>query len=285
MDTPLRKADLFALSEWTRIKKQYYGQLTFAKSGEMVEEYGVREHRLHERIPFLEEFWRCHVAPATNRPDDTFLSDGIDPVISLIAERSYEVFCNVVDAMDELASVRKGPPVPPRYRSYLNVLRFSGDALQLFSGLVFVIQGSKPYQGNGLATILGNGFKVFDTGEWKSEWNPEREKAIWYRNMLVHHGRPWFFFQAQQEYKSAPFILRAEQCMPDPQTYPKTHPTWEAQMKMFKSDPSRFTTLHEACEETVDLTTRWLNRAYQRVVEKLEPLLDNPNYRKLWGWP
>jgi len=42
------------------------------------------------------------VAPATNRPEDTYFSDAIDPVISRMAERSYEVYCNIVDAMDEL---------------------------------------------------------------------------------------------------------------------------------------------------------------------------------------
>jgi hypothetical protein len=86
-------------------------------------------HKLNDRLSNVQEFWRYHIAPATNRPEGTRLSDNIRGITSRLAERSYEIYCNVSDALDELAEIKKGLK-PPRYRSCLNVLRFSGDALR-----------------------------------------------------------------------------------------------------------------------------------------------------------
>jgi hypothetical protein len=57
---------------------------------EAVEEYGVRQHALHKRLPHLQTFWRRHVAPATNRPFNTHLAAGVAEVATRIAWRSYD---------------------------------------------------------------------------------------------------------------------------------------------------------------------------------------------------
>jgi hypothetical protein len=126
--------ELAALPDWAALKAAYHHLRLDSEPAEDVEKYAVRQHKLNERLPNLEVFWRLHIAPATNRPVDTHLRDGITPVVSRMAERSYEIFCNVSDALDELAIVERELS-PPRYRSCLNVLRFTGDALMLFDSL------------------------------------------------------------------------------------------------------------------------------------------------------
>lgn len=64
--------------------------------------------------------------------------------------------------------------------------------------------------------------------------------------------------------------------------------TWLKQIrarKQFEQHPSRFIALSEASKDTIDDTVEWLNKGYERTVSKMEPLLDDPKYRKRWGWP
>lgn len=114
------KEELFAIKRWTDLYSNFYGNLTFIEHGDPAEKFGAESHDLDTKVPWLQEFWRCHVAPATNRPGDMRLSPQVNKAISLIAERSYEVYCNLLDAHDELAS--KDRLKPPRYRPCLNVL-------------------------------------------------------------------------------------------------------------------------------------------------------------------
>ena len=190
-----QRTKLISISDWNSLKT-VYRRLSFdSPPCEHVEAYGIKTHGLNQKLQNVEEFWRFRVAPATNRPDNTYLLDDVHPVISRIAERSYETFCNISDALDELTIASDGGAKPPRYRPCLNVLRCAGDALQLFNELIRAIgrkEGSQDATGrpSSLTKILGIDAVLFP--DWETGgWEARRRTAIAYRNMLVHHGRPF----------------------------------------------------------------------------------------------
>ncbi|MGH7886381.1 MAG: hypothetical protein ACREPG_00825 [Candidatus Binatia bacterium] len=299
IDLPSRQ-EVLNLQDWNSLKRAYLHLNFTSEPFERVEEYGASVHKLNERLSNVQEFWRYHIAPATNRPEGTHLSDNIRGVTSRLAERSYEIYCNVSDALDELAEIKKGLK-PPRYRSCLNVLRFSGDALLLFDSLIDII-GVKT-KGQDLANQLTlsklfseNSEKIikiilFPDWYYGENWNAKREQAIAYRNMLVHHGRPWLHF-TKGEYTSPPYILRAEHCRLDISKHEdkKEFLTWGKQIQMFRDANHRdkFIRLDRACKHTCDFTILWLNAAYGRIVKTLDKILtERPQrfqrYRKQWG--
>jgi hypothetical protein len=285
---------LAAISEWKSLKT-VYGRLRFdSPPYERVEADGIEKHNLNEKLPYVQEFWRFHIAPATNRPDNIYLRDGSHPVMSRMAERSYEIYCNISDALDELEIVKTGGAIPPRYRPCLNVLRCAGDALQLFNELVHVVgkkdssQDTSTNKPSSLTKILGAETVLFPN--WEREgWGDRRRTAIAYRNMLVHHGRPWLNFEGD-DYVGTPYVLASEHCVH--RRYRKSFETWTRQRSMFQDPKERnkFVSIFDACSEACDLTISFLNDGYRQIVEKLDALLvQNPSkfreYRRLWGWP
>jgi len=289
-----QRTKLISISDWNSLKT-VYRRLSFdSPPCEHVEAYGIKTHGLNQKLPNVEEFWRFRVAPATNRPDNTYLLDDVHPVISRIAERSYETFCNISDALDELTIASDGGAKPPRYRPCLNVLRCAGDALQLFNELIRAIgrkEGSQDATGrpSSLTKILGIDAVLFP--DWETGgWEARRRTAIAYRNMLVHHGRPWLNFEGD-DFLGTPYVLASQYCIH--RRYTKSFETWSRQRRMFQ-DPNerknKFVSLFDACREACDLTISFINDGYGQIVGKLDSLLlQNPNkfgeYRRLWGWP
>jgi hypothetical protein len=284
---------LAALPDWDALKAAYQDLRFDSEPAENVEKYAVERHELNKHLPNLEVFWRFHIAPATNRPVDTHLRDGISPVVSRMAERSYEIFCNVSDALDELAIVKSGLS-PPRYRPCLNVMRFTGDALMLFDGLIDninTLNRKRKVNEPSVARHLGQTIDLFEDWYFGShDWQKRREAVVTHRNMLVHHGRPWLHFLPNDD--TIPYILRADDCRADVSRRDDETEflTWERQIRKFKAENQRgkFITLPEACEEVVDRTIGWLNDAYGRVVERLDQTLSKEpaafiKYRSLWG--
>lgn len=287
------RAKLAALSDWNSVQR-VYRRLSFdTPPYERVEAYGIETHKLDQRLPNLQEFWRFHVAPATNRPDNTYLLDDVHPVISRMAERSYEVYCNISDALDELEIVRGGGAKSPRYRPCLNVLRCAGDALQLFNELVCVIgrkestQESINNRPSSLTKILGAETVLFP--DWGTGgWQDRRRAAVAYRNMLVHHGRPWLNFEGE-DFVGIPYVLASQYCAH--RRYTKSFETWARQRRMFQ-DPNekhKFVSLFDACSDACDLSISFINDGYGQIIEKLDSLLgQNPSkfreYRRLWSW-
>jgi hypothetical protein len=127
-DLPSRP-ELFQIPDWFTLKQRYQRLKFNDPKFERVEEYAVRQHKLDQKLPNLENFWRFHIAPATLRPLDTVFAPNVRQVTSRMAERSYEIFCNISDALDELHLISTEGPKPPRYRSCLNILRSIGERL------------------------------------------------------------------------------------------------------------------------------------------------------------
>jgi hypothetical protein len=200
--TRVTRQVLLGITDWHELK-DFYDLLSISHSGEPVEEYGARVHHIvpiddarprRNCLGNLEKFWQYHVAPATNRPDAIGLSENIKPVIALIVMLNYEVYCNIVDALDEFGEVEEDRNkeleeqrmLPHMHtRHWLNVLRFAGDAVMLFEGLRSAIASDEPKEIN-LANQLAVEIRFRDgrSGFWH-----ERKKLKTYRNMLVHLER------------------------------------------------------------------------------------------------
>ena len=294
------KAELPPLpASWVALKEHYRNLHFDTPPAEAVEIYAVREHQLDRRLPHIEEFWRFHIAPGTMRPVDTGLRPAIRQVTSRMAERSYEVWCNITDALDELRVIEGTELKPPRYRACLNVLRCTGDALLLFDELVDVIGVHTRKEPDdvktraSLATILDA--PIINFSDWTRgwpEWRKERDGAIAYRNMLVHHGRPWLHFVSGKPFDGVPYVLRAQHCRYDGSKTEnkRDFQTWSKQIEMFANPRERekFIELPDACRDTCDLTIKWLDKAYRLIVKKLDEILTKSpekfmKYRKQWG--
>jgi hypothetical protein len=197
--------------KWEDLKELYRDIHFTTEPCEEVEACGVTEHDLGNRLSNLQTFWN-HVAPATHRKHDTHLASNVAEVITRIAQRSYEVYANVFDALEELKSIEDNGPQKPRYRSCLNVLRCIGDACQLFDDLIYVLgeksdfnqRGKKP--ANNLAAALGSDIYFFK--DWSSYWSTERMHVADYRHMLVHHGRPWLFLKTKRNMLVGPLCCK-----------------------------------------------------------------------------
>ncbi len=293
-DLPSR-SELFQLPNWPALKARYRKLKFNDPVFERVEEYGVRMHKLDQRLPSLQDFWRFHVAPATLRPRDARFAPKVGQITSRMAERSYEVYCNICDALDELDSVNKQEPQPPRYRSCLNVFRCLGDAFQLFDSLVEIItrkddgrplpQGEPP----ALPKILGCAINLpqfFNDDVWRTE----RQNAIAYRNMLVHHGRPWLNFDGD-EFVGYPYVLESRHSWRRVPGRGEVYVTWTQQVEMFRDPKHRgkFIELPKACAAACEATIAWIDRGYRQIIAELDSALGNPDrffkYRQQWGTP
>jgi hypothetical protein len=168
-----------------------------------------------------------------------------------MAERSYEIYCNISDALDELAIVNAGKAEPPRYRACLNVFRCAGDGMHLFDDLVKVIgwrdndtyeQNDESFPSIKLSEILQSDLVLFP--DWDAEWKNRRRIAVSYRNMLAHHGRPWFNFENDRQYVGKPYVIRPQYC--------NSSQTWVKQRQLFSSpgDRGKFMPLFEACGQS-----------------------------------
>jgi hypothetical protein len=291
-DLPTRR-ELFEIPDWKTLKSRYSKLHFIDDPYEAVEAYGVTQHKLDEKLPHLQEFWRYHIAPATLRPKHTHFAPQVRQVTSRMAERSYEIYCNISDAFDELTVIANNGTHAPRYRACLNVLRCVGDAILLLDELVNVIgirHESKTRRETSeratLARILGVDIVLFPN--WKDKWEKKREAAIAYRNMLVHHGRPWLHFTGK-EFVGFPYVLKIDHCKYEGSKYenPDEFKTWAEQIELFKKHKDRFITLPEACRTTCDLAVAFLDDAYANILSHLDAVLSDTDrfakYRKQWG--
>lgn len=127
-------------------------------------------------------------------------------------------------------------------------LLFAGNALYLFGELCQVIEAKGKYEAIGLARALDQTpiLKIFAETEWK-EWKRKGHSAICYRDMLVHHGRPWLFFIGE-EFDGEPRIL-----LPAYRPKKEIYETWLEQVERFEKSSSQFKPLTEVCAETAHL--------------------------------
>lgn len=258
---------------WTAAMPFYEG-LTLAQDGDPAEKFGATRHRLAQRFPNYEAFWKRHVCPATERPGAITFRPGLADVVSVITQRSYTVFIYLLEAYEFLAPVLQSD-YGPRKRNATATIMYAGNALQIFAELQSALCGSpKPLQGmKDLSHELRSPIKLFP--DWAQNWQQDRNSASNYRNYLTHQG---YLYAVYKQASKDTLVLNRD-------TFQNhTAYTWTHADSHYASNPQDWVSLADACKGIVDDTTAFLDRAYSRMISHLDQHLGNPDYQRLWGW-
>jgi hypothetical protein len=121
--------------------KWYYDGLSIVNEGDITEQTGADRYGLTRDMPNYERFWRYHIAPATQRPFSIRVRDEADEIVKLIAQRSYSVFSNILEAITQLEVIQH-EGLGERTRNATIAIKFAGDALLMFDELE---QSAFPY--------------------------------------------------------------------------------------------------------------------------------------------
>ena len=95
------------MSQWS-IWEPAFDALTIRRDGDPVEIAGAKNFNLDVKFPNYQVFWRRHLAPATNRPANFQSRPNVAAVMATIAQVSYGVFCDLVEAEKQLVRVQAG---------------------------------------------------------------------------------------------------------------------------------------------------------------------------------
>src|SRR5258707_657915 len=91
-----------------KASESFFNGLTLARHGDATErDFATRPGLMH-LFPRIEEFWKRHICPATNRPSGIDFRPGICDIVCEIAQTSYSISSNLMDAWDSLAKVKAG---------------------------------------------------------------------------------------------------------------------------------------------------------------------------------
>lgn len=253
--------------------KPYYDSLTLANDGDSVEMEAASSSPLPSAFPHYQTFWKRHVCPATNRPQDICFRPGVADIVSVITQRSYSVFTYMLDAYESLSLVMKGD-YGSRKRNVNTTIMFAGNALQVFAELQSALCGvPRVLNGmNDLSRELGISVCIFP--DWNTHWANNRESASKYRNYLTHQGIPYSVTHAAS---GRILVLQRD-------TYLNATYTWTQADGHYASRPHDWVDLAVACKEVVEDTTAFLDLAYERILAQLDGHLSNPAYQRLWGW-
>ena len=268
----LCEGETLGTSAWTA-RRGSYDRLVLAKDGDTQErQFGAE---FQSQFPNYEALWRYHVCPATRRPIDIDFLDGVGDVVARFVQTNYSVFLFLVEASQFLEELRKGNLGERRRNCYLAII-CAGNSMQLFTEMQEAVEGpreeprhrkpSKSY-----SSELAERIKVFP--DWGEKWSPTRRLVIGYRNYLTHAGVP-YVVQGEKGLMVVSFAAFKD----------AAGLTWTGARRMWKENPSAFVTLPQAVEDAVAVTFKWLNDAYGRMKDTLDPLLTSASYQRLWGW-
>lgn len=246
--------------------KAFYDSLMLRSDGDVAERLGATQYGIDTAFPNYERFWRYHVAPATQRPGNALLFRfGIHDSVIAVVQGAYTVFSYLLEANEYLAQLKKDD-LGPRCRNWYNTVIYAGNAIQVIESLQVAVESK-------LAAALGQSINVFP--DWKATWNPGREGIINFRNYVTHKGVFQIFVDS-----SRPYVLARSEVTR------KNSPdvTWTHSVTDFATDKSRFVECRVAGQEIVAESTDWLNRAFGRFCDTLDPFLPLSAYQALWGW-
>jgi hypothetical protein len=109
--------------------------------------------------------------------------------------------------------------------------------------------------------------------DWKSAWAAERETATKYRHALVHDG-----------------MMYTVTALPTLQTLVLGRDAfaaginWHTASASYDKRPQDWQTIDSVCAAVVADTVAFIDLTYERLIDKMAPLLTNPAYQQLWGW-
>ncbi len=254
--------------------KPFYDKQQLAQHGDSTERYAATSLNIVSNFPNYEKFWRYHVCPTTTRPTAITYREGVADIISVITQRNYTIFIYLVEALDHLNILQTGE-LGLRNRNCYITLMYAGNALQIFTDLQNAICGSpKPLKGMRCLTEQLE-IKINLFPEWEKTRANQREILSTYRNYLTHQG--WFYMVEKSATKQL-LVLKPEEFAQQP-AY-----TWTHAARDYEANPNKWIPIQDLCRRVVDDTIAFLNEAYGRICETLDPQLSNAKYQKLWGW-
>jgi hypothetical protein len=261
-------------AEYWETVRSFYQALTL-EDGDEHERFGDRQFRLGTRFPNYVQFWKNHVCPATMRPVSIRLRDTASPIVNAIAQRSYSIFKDILNACISLNELRAAL-LREKERSAELVILFSGNAVQKLTELKSAITtvGGSPKDFPGMKTLaqeIGAGIDPFP--DWVSDWNDQRSEVVRYRNYLTHQGVMFKVIWAGDIFVQSHLEIENR----------RIH-TWDQAQTDFRANRSGWVRLGKACEYILDETIAFLDLAYARIAIALKPLLVETTYHSLWGW-
>lgn len=171
------------MSTWDALRPSF-DRVTLRVDGDRDENRGATEYGLDASFSNYEAFWRYHIVPATNRPDNIEMRKEAAPVISRIGNTSLSLFVDLLHAADSLAKIKAGELGGNRFRNCTDAITSDGNALQKFKKLQELIKGE-------LKNALGKKtIEIWSDADWKAKWRPSRERIISYRNHIIHKAQP-----------------------------------------------------------------------------------------------
>lgn len=260
-----------------------YGQFaTLRLHGDTTEQLASQRYDLDKSFPEYEEFWKTHIVPCTNRPENVFWRDGIAIEMSRIGQLSHGIWVGLFEAYESLALVKQGE-FGVNYRNWRDAIESGGNAMQKFGELQQAIEGPRNkkdpnFPGYSLRDRLGRQIVVVPKSDWDCIMFPRREEIIGYRNYLVHDGNP-------------PIMVDKTQVPPISLVLRKEHfargnpPSWSDQVARYALSPHEWERIEVVCQSVHDDTISWLNDGYRYVNAALAPLLGDATYQSLSGTP
>jgi hypothetical protein len=258
------------MSQWS-IWEHAFNALTIRQDGDPTEITGATQFALDVRFPNYQVFWRRHLVPATNRPANMRSRPDVAPEAAGIAQVSYGVFCDLVEAERSLIRVRAGDYGGALYQTCVQTLKYDGDAMQKYDDLQ-----RKHVQG-ALASRLHRPLVVWSPAQWAASWQSRYTKLAAYRNFLTHSGSPQVII-AHHAGVAVPYV-------PHEDHFVHYQPlAWPDQMKRHQSNTQEWDTFGAVCQRVHDQTIKYLDDTYAEVIKCLDPLVTDEDYQDLWGW-
>lgn len=249
----------------------FYNGLTLVQHGIAPEQEFARRRALSAAFSRYEPFWRRHVCPATIRPYGAEFRSGISDIVCKVAATSYSIMCKLLDAEDSLAKVQAGD-LGDRYRNWRDAIEAAGNALQLATELQFAVAGNpKDATLPSVANQLGLTINPFP--DWKANWAADREMASKYRHYLVHEGLVY----TVQDATSGEVLVLGRNAF-------AAGVNWKHAEASYNVNPSDWQSLVTVCQAVFGDTIAFIDLTYERLLDRMDPLLTNPAYQQLWGW-
>jgi hypothetical protein len=248
-------------ADWERTRT-FYESLTLARDGDDTERYGAENYRLDERWPAYEHFWRCHVAPATERPASIAIREGVSRLVLEMAQANYQTFSHVVSACDSTAMLQTDLAFA-RVEDWRRLFTFHAVAIGSFAELVTSVSRL-------LATLgLPLGLLPPDRDEWRALSERHQTYQAYLANL-----EPRSIAWATDEGRRIALVLSPEAVGFAP---PLAEPA------DLTTDSSRVR-LVAVARLHLDNLIHILNFGSEQLTELLEPAQARREYHRLWGW-
>jgi hypothetical protein len=258
-------------SDWDQAK-EFYSRLTLRRDGDSLEKEAMDAYGFDACFPNYEKFWKFHIAPATNRPVDDRIRDDAHKAISFVIQRQYSILYCLVIASGYGRRVATGDLGGEGRRNAFNAIIYAGNALQAFDSLQKSVESLR-------VASRHWGRRDFLFPDWWANWGKRRIRLCTYRNYLIHDGVLHTEYRSGPGQQQIPHVRRVGENQEELEEF-----TWTEDRDDFKRHPDNWISLVELCSDTVSTTIQWMNDIYGVIISRLDPLLQLPEYRALWGW-